>query len=536
MSVLIGKNNTEYYYQPSSGDYSSPITFHLTYEANGTLFETQPQLYYAIFINDLYDNVFISPNNTSYPLMTISLDGVNFSQNPISLGSIDAKHGRVSIPFYIKYKHQSTNVTTGILQSKITITYGKNNQNVTLIPIYRGAGILKDNLLYVVGDNTYGQLVNGQTGTTVTSYTPSYAVDGVDSLFSFGTHLGIGIKSSNGEYYVGGYGGNMGLGFWSGSPLTYFTPLSYFFYKDTGLYLENVSKIDGDQDHLMILLNNGDLYSIGYNGHGEVGTGDTTAVTSFVLVNTDVVDVYCGAFGTIIKKDDGNYYCIGYNAYGRFGLNDGSEDTDILSWTLMNMGGFSVAKLVLGPLNTFFLTPIGTVVGAGNNSNAIFGTNGATSPYYSFHLQTGSVWKPFTGTFYSSYADFVDIKLNYNNLVLKYGDDLIVTTGYPYNGMRGLGSNYSTTEFIFEPTVDFIKDPSDSLYYTTFVYDYCMTNDDILLIHRKDDGKIYARGLNSYYQVNDGTTNIAFDYNEIVLPAPDRVLVKNFEDLIVNIT
>ena len=74
-----------------------------------------------------------------------------------------------------------------------------------------------------------------------------------------------------------------------------------------------------------ILKNNGTLWGCGKNDYGQLGLGDTTNRTTFTQVTTntdDIKSVSCGAYHTLILKNDGALWGCGNNEYGQLGLGD----------------------------------------------------------------------------------------------------------------------------------------------------------------------------------------------------------------------
>jgi alpha-tubulin suppressor-like RCC1 family protein len=94
--------------------------------------------------------------------------------------------------------------------------------------------------------------------------------------------------------------------------------------------------------HGMALCANGNLYTWGYNGYGQLGLGTTTSMNSPTLSATNVVDFYthvsqnCGYYmydaKSIIKKGDGYLYGCGYNGYGQLGI-AGNTSGVVSTWT-----------------------------------------------------------------------------------------------------------------------------------------------------------------------------------------------------------
>lgn len=83
--------------------------------------------------------------------------------------------------------------------------------------------------------------------------------------------------------------------------------------------MEGVKKIVADR-HFLILKENGDLYGVGENLWGELGTSALSAEP--VLMDQDVVDVFIGSYNTFYLKSDGKLYGCGRNFWGELGFGE----------------------------------------------------------------------------------------------------------------------------------------------------------------------------------------------------------------------
>ena len=69
------------------------------------------------------------------------------------------------------------------------------------------------------------------------------------------------------------------------------------------------------------IANDGTVYTWGYNGHGELGNGGTTAsLTPIQVPNlSDVKDIATGYYHIVVLKEDGTVWAVGRNNYGQLG-------------------------------------------------------------------------------------------------------------------------------------------------------------------------------------------------------------------------
>ncbi len=69
------------------------------------------------------------------------------------------------------------------------------------------------------------------------------------------------------------------------------------------------------------IANDGTVYTWGYNGHGELGNGGTTAsLTPIQVPNlSDVKDIATGYYHIVVLKEDGTVWAWGINNNGQLG-------------------------------------------------------------------------------------------------------------------------------------------------------------------------------------------------------------------------
>ena len=72
--------------------------------------------------------------------------------------------------------------------------------------------------------------------------------------------------------------------------------------------------------HTMVLLQNGDLYTCGWNYWGQLGTGDTTDSLVPVRVMTGVKAIAAGGSHSLALTNDGAVFAWGHNYYGQIGV------------------------------------------------------------------------------------------------------------------------------------------------------------------------------------------------------------------------
>ena len=75
-------------------------------------------------------------------------------------------------------------------------------------------------------------------------------------------------------------------------------------------------------DHTAVVTDDGELYTFGYNGSGELGLKDykTRYCPTKVTFNKKIIRASCGDEVTAIITEDGELYTCGRNDYGELGI------------------------------------------------------------------------------------------------------------------------------------------------------------------------------------------------------------------------
>jgi alpha-tubulin suppressor-like RCC1 family protein len=173
--------------------------------------------------------------------------------------------------------------------------------------------------VYACGNNNYGQLGNG---TTVNSPTPIHVTGGGLSGVTVTAAAGGGAHSlaltSTGAVYAWGYNGNGELG--TGNTTNSSTPVAV-----TGLSGVDVKAVSAGADHSLALTSTGAVYAWGYNNAGQLGNGTTTNALTALLVpfpadgSATVVSISAGRFDSFALESDGSLWAWGYNYQGQYG-------------------------------------------------------------------------------------------------------------------------------------------------------------------------------------------------------------------------
>ena len=286
--------------------------------------------------------------------------------------------------------------------------------------------ILKnDGTLWGCGHNTYGQLGLGDTTDRNTFTEITTDTDDIKQIYC--GHYHTLILKNDGTLWGCGYNGYGQLGLGDTNNRTTFTEIT--------TNADDVKQVYCGYEHTLILKNDGTLWGSGRNNWGQLGLGDTTDRTTFTEITTNVSDikqVCCGHYHTLILKNDGTLWGCGINGSGELGLGDNTNRT---TFTQITTSADNIKSVCCGGYHTVVLKDDGTLWGFGYNSSGELGL-GDSNHKYNFTQMT---------------IDTNDIKQIYccwgNTFVLK-NDDTLWGCGWNNSGQLGLGDTASRYTFI----------------------------------------------------------------------------------------
>lgn len=187
---------------------------------------------------------------------------------------------------------------------------------------YGFAAMLLDNgtttVLKTCGINANGNLGDATTTDKSTPVTPNVGAGRISDIV-VAAGWSVGCLKADGTFYVWGYNGygQLGLG---NTTATYSTPTV----GTTGvlqMFGDNDAYVQPHVGQFFVRKSDG-LYAAGYNGHGELGVGDTTDRSSWtkVLLPGDLTVTLMGNFNSdypvrsyLAAGSDGRMFAWGYN-------------------------------------------------------------------------------------------------------------------------------------------------------------------------------------------------------------------------------
>ena len=176
----------------------------------------------------------------------------------------------------------------------------------------------KNSLMYVWGNNVYGQLGLGDTTHRSTPTLTSDEDFDWKKVFA-GYYFSAAIKK-NGTLWTWGLNNYGQLG--HGDITNRSTPTQVG--TDT-----DWKKVSCGYTYILALKANGTLWAWGQNGSGALGQGDTVdrSTPTQIGTDTDWVDVFSGGYFGAALKSNGSLYVWGDNSYGQLGLGNTTNKT-----------------------------------------------------------------------------------------------------------------------------------------------------------------------------------------------------------------
>ncbi|KAL7693108.1 putative regulator of chromosome condensation 1/beta-lactamase-inhibitor protein II [Plasmopara halstedii] len=236
-----------------------------------------------------------------------------------------------------------------------------------------GAGV------FTFGQNTYGELALGDTNdrsipTRVELGTSSDQIHVVD--VACGNEHTV-ILYENGDVFTCGYNNNGQCA----TGTTEQVPTPQF---SAGLSSNRSVRVfsGNGSEHLAAISEKGNLYTVGLNTCGQLGLGTATSIAEASLVKgmagRRVVDVACSYFHTAIVTDDGHLFACGCNDFGQLGMGDHSSQ--LIPRLVEYFLRCPVLAVACGQHFTVVSLKDGGVVGFGKNDHGQLGLDCMSEP------------------------------------------------------------------------------------------------------------------------------------------------------------
>jgi alpha-tubulin suppressor-like RCC1 family protein len=212
-----------------------------------------------------------------------------------------------------------------------------------------------DGELYSCGQNDAGQLGLGDNSDRHVLTFVSERSPGDSWVDMWAGHAYIMLLTENGDLYTCGENnfGQLGLG--------HKNNINTLTYVSSGWKV-----IRSGWQHTLAIDNTGDLYACGRNAHGQLGlgdAGDATSRSTLQFVASGCKDAAGGGHFTVVLKENGDLYSCGQNNQGQLGLGD---TVDRYTLQLISSGWKAVS---CGNLHTIAQKESGEVYVWGSNYN-----------------------------------------------------------------------------------------------------------------------------------------------------------------------
>ncbi len=261
--------------------------------------------------------------------------------------------------------------------------------------------------------------------------------------------------TDSGEVYRRGvdYNGQLGNGTGVGD-LKYLTKMAYFEnnnIKIKYLYISPTTPQTNEGKAVFALADNGDVYAWGRNAVGQLGIGNTADQQSPLIVTTlqgrNIVKMTQsggggGGVSVAAISATGQLYTWGYNGYGQLGTGSTSNFNSPQFISGINAQNVVMRRWSYG--TTLLINSSGNVLGAGWNGYGIIGDGTTTNR---------NVFTPTSNVFTNAKEIVMDVDNNAAAVVTNNGN--LYVAGYNGNYGLGLGINGSTVTNYVMPSAPF---------------------------------------------------------------------------------
>ncbi|MEO5716907.1 MAG: cadherin-like beta sandwich domain-containing protein [Luteolibacter sp.] len=342
------------------------------------------------------------------------------------------------------------------------LTLGSISSALTVTPAisagaYHSVFIKSDGSTWTTGNNSSGQLGNGNTTSQSTPMQVMTGMTGAITASAGGAHS-LFLKS-DGSVWATGFNGSGRLG--NGTTQSQSTPVQV---------MTGVNSISAGGSHSLFLKIDGSVWATGYNASGQLGNGDTNARSTPVQVMTGVIAISAGSQHSLFLKSNGSVWAAGHNNYGQLG--NGMTSGEIPNSTPVQvMTG--VIAISAGQHHSLFLKNDGSAWAVGYNNASQLGNGNAINQSLPVQVMTG-VTAISAGQYHSLF-------LKSNGSVWAAGS----------SGSGQFGNGNTTTASTPVQVMTGVAAISAGLLHSLFL---------------KSDGSVLASGSNDYGQLANGNT------------------------------
>ena len=218
-----------------------------------------------------------------------------------------------------------------------------------------------NNQVLVAGYNGHGALADGTVNDRSTlAYWNSASgvpIQNAKNIHICGDYPSIAVSTTIGELWTAGYNGHgqLGKGNTANTGAGYATRVIVSGVND-------VTGVGGHYGNFATRMNDGTIRVWGYNGYGQLGNGVNTT-DGLTPTNTftqyagrTVVKIFCSAWNyqtTALLLSDGSIYCAGYDGYSRQGRQDGQSLSSRVAWDKFKLPRTDIVDLKWQGYNSY---------------------------------------------------------------------------------------------------------------------------------------------------------------------------------------
>ena len=255
---------------------------------------------------------------------------------------------------------------------------------------------------------------------------------------------------------------------------------------------KTINSIHQGPIHTLALMEDGSLYTWGYNVYGELGLGHNTNQNTPQLISPDhfenkiIQSIHTGSHHTLVLMTNGSLYAYGQNAKGQLGLghNNNQNTPQLISPT--HFPNKTIQSIHTGYGNTLALMEDGSLYSWGYNKAGELGL-GHTDNQYTPQLINPE---------HFHYNTIKSIHIEFMHALALMDDGTLYTWGQNDYGQLGLDHNYDAyTPQLIDPN-HFDNKTIQSIY-----------TEENHTLAMMTDGSLYSWGENEFGQLGLGHTD-----------------------------
>lgn len=232
-----------------------------------------------------------------------------------------------------------------------------------------------------------------------------------------------------------------------------------------------VAQIAAGSNHSLFVKTDGTLWAMGNNGEGMLGRGNTTSSNVPVQIDSGVANVSAGDGHSLYVKTNGTVWAMGRNNYGQLGNGNNTQANSPVQ--IPSVTG--VSQVIAGNNHSFYIRTDGTLWAMGRNDAGQLGTGNTNTRNTPIQVSTAVVSAAGGDT---------------HSLILKTNGTLLAMGRNDY-GQLGNGTTSNTATSTPVTVTTGVTGISASYYNSYFT---------------KTDGSLWGMGYNGVNNLNDGTT------------------------------